>query len=347
MTPQMRKALRWVGYPLFYLLSLLIFVRLTFPYERVKDRIIAEFEASQKEPGKRLEIDELSGYWLFGIEAEGVRLISEPPAHATSGKKDEKAPAARVLAIDSVEVSVAILRRLFGTLYVTFSAEIGGGEIEGTFIQDDQRAEIEVEGQDVNVAGLSLLEDVVELPLEGTLAGTVHLVLPEGKMKLAEGDFELSISDLAVGDGKAKIRDTIALPKLRAGDLNLKAEASEGRLDVKELSAKGPDFELSADGNIRLRDPFDRSLSDLNVGFKFADAYKNKNDMTRGLFGAPGSKVPGLFDLDPKIKRAKADDGFYRWRVGGALGQLNFRPSPRGTSRNARRTAKPKADEKK
>jgi hypothetical protein len=60
--------------------------------------------------------------------------------------------------------------------------------------------------------------------------------------------------------------------------------------------------------------------------------------MTRGLFGAPGSSVPGLFDLDPKNKRAKGADGFYGWRVAGALSQPVFTPHPSAGGA----TAKPK-----
>jgi type II secretion system protein N len=340
--PRLRRILPWVLYPLFYLFAFVVFVRLTFPYERIKDRVLATFSASQKQPGKRLEIDELGGYGIFGIEATGVRLITDPPGgqvpvtttdtdkDAAGAKTDRPKP--KVLAFDSVQVSVAVLRQLFGTMFVTYSAEIGGGEIEGTFLQDSERAEIDVEAQDVNVTGQSFLEDLAGLPLEGVLKGTARLTLPEGKMKSAEGTIDMSIESLAVGDGKAKIRDTIALPRLEAGNLNLNAEVVEGRLTLKELASQGKDFELNADGSMRLRDPFDGSIADLNVAFKFTDAYKTKNDITKGLFGDPGSKVPGLFDMDPKIRRARGEDGFYRWRVTGPFSHLNFRPASKGAA---------------
>lgn len=339
MKDRLRKWLPWVGYPLFYLVVFGLCVRCTFPYDRVKDRLVAEFEASQKQPGKRLEIDELGGHWLFGVEAKGVRLITDPPA--VSGSEEQPAKP-KVMALDTLQVSVGLLRRLFGTWSVAYSAELGEGEISGTFFQNAQRAEIEAKSEDVSVAGLSVLEDLVELPLSGVLSGSVRLILPEGKMSQAEGELELAITELAVGDGKAKIRNAIALPKLQAGDLVLQAEAMEGRLNVKELSAKGPDFELQSDGNLRLREPFDGSIADLNLGFRFSEGYMTKNDLTKGLFGEPGSKVPGLFDMDPKIRRAKADDGFYRWKIAGPIARLNFRPAPRsGAGRAARRAGAP------
>jgi hypothetical protein len=38
--------------------------------------------------------------------------------------------------------------------------------------------------------------------------------------------------------------------------------------------------------------------------------------------------MPGLFDLDPKMKHAKRPDGSYGWRATGALSRLNFLPQP-------------------
>jgi hypothetical protein len=64
----------------------------------------------------------------------------------------------------------------------------------------------------------------------------------------------------------------------------------------------------------------------LTISFKFQERYTNKSDITKSLFGGGG--MPGLFDLDPKMKRAKRADGSYGWRASGALARLNFTPAP-------------------
>jgi type II secretion system protein N len=133
------------------------------------------------------------------------------------------------------------------------------------------------------------------------------------------------VTGLAVGDGKAKIRDIIALPKLDAGELVLAADVKAGQVKVTQLSATGPDLELSADGNVRLRDQPDQSYLNLTTEFKFTDRYTNKDDITKALFGRSGA-----FDLDPKNRRAKRADGFYAWRVSGALSRPTFAPNPGG-----------------
>jgi type II secretion system protein N len=323
---RLRRIARYVGYPLFYVFAFWLFVFWTFPHDRLRDRLVAEFNARQTgENPLRLEIEDTSWYWLTGIEAEGVRLTSLAPPPATEEGKTAKP---KVVTLDELHARASLLRLIVGTLHLSFGADAFGGKIAGVTSDADEARSIEVEIEDVSVADLPILGEAVGLPLTGVLAGTIDLRLPEGKLSRGEGKIELKITGITVGDGKAKIRDTIALPKLDAGELVLEAEATNGRLKVSKLTAKGPDLELIADGAIRLRDPFESSLAELSLRFKFADSYTNKNDMTRGLFGAPGSSVPGLFDLDPKNRRAKRSDGYYGWRISGPIAHLNFEPAP-------------------
>jgi type II secretion system protein N len=172
--------------------------------------------------------------------------------------------------------------------------------------------------------------------------GELELVLPEGKLAKAEGTVELEITGLSVGDGKAKIRDTIALPQVEAGDLKLQGDVTEGQLKLTEFAAKGDDLEFVSEGSIRLRDPAATSLLSLTARFRFTERYANKNDLTRALLGTPGSSAPGLFDLDPKNKRAKRPDGFYGYRASGTLASPSF--TPNATVGPASSKDKPKAE---
>lgn len=336
MKPRTKQILKAVLYPLFYFFVLFVFFYLTFPFDRLKDRVQMEFNARQLAgPGTRMEIDEADGYWFSGIELSGIRLTGPPRKVGDDEEEPKKSAEPEVVTIDSAHVRVSLLRLLVGTQHITFGAEAFGGEISGyTSNADDSRA-IQIELDAVGLNDFPLFEGAVGLPMTGSMTGSLELLLPEQKLSQAEGKIALSATEVTIGDGKAKIRDTIALPKLDAGELVLEAEVSEGRVDVQKLSAKGADLELVADGKIRLRDPFESSLVELNLRFKFSDAYKNKNDMTRGLFGAPGSSVPGLFDIDPKNQRAKRPDGFYAFRVTGPIGKPDTQPAPLGASSGA------------
>ncbi len=335
MSPRAKKILRWVGYPLFYLFCLVLFAYLTFPYDRLKNRIVAEVNARATAPdAMRLEIADMGSYWFSGIEAKGVKLTGPPPAATAGSSSDEGDDTAKakpqkpnVIGIDDVHARVSLLRLLVGTVYVSFGADAFGGEVSGNTSDADKSRSVHVELSGVDVNKLPALPDIVGLPMTGAVNGTMDLKLPDGKFAKANGSIDLTITNLTVGDGKAKIRNTIALPKLDAGTLTLKAQITEGRLSIEKFNSKGPDLDFICEGKIRMRDPADESLAELSVRFKFSDSYKNKNDMTRGLFGAPNSRMPGLFDLDPKNKRAKRPDGYYAWRATGPFSHILFEPA--------------------
>src|SRR5690606_10815010 len=244
------------------------------------------------EKERTLSIEELSGSGLFGVQAEGVTLqdrasgataesAPDEPADSAAGEaegavgKDAGETKAKAKAkpkpkqrreslhFDSIDIGFSLLSYIIGNLKVSFDAEVGGGTIEGSFFQNELVAKLSVEGQDVDISELTLLGKAVGLPLGGALSGHVELELPERSMSKAAGAFELTIADLTVGDGKAKVRNTSALPRLNAGTLKRKAKATDGKLDLETFGADGPDFEMKSEGKVRLRQPFDKSLADI------------------------------------------------------------------------------------
>jgi type II secretion system protein N len=322
MTPRARQILKWVGYVAFYLFSLLVFAYLTFPYNRLGDRIVQEFNSKQGGPKPmRLKVGDMSSYWLNGVEAENITFT-------TPGDTDEqgKPGKPKVLKIDSAHASVSLLRLLIGSVRLSFGADAFGGELSGSTSVSDEGRQLEIELEELDLGQAPMFADIVGLPLAGKLNGTIELLMPEEKLAKADGKIALKVTDLSAGDGKAKIRDTIALPRLEAGELTLDAEAKAGTLKISNFSANGPDLKLESDGTLRLRDPFETGMLNLNVSFKFQERYTNKSDITKSLFGS--GSMPGLFDLDPKMKHAKRPDGSYGWRATGALSRLNFLPQP-------------------
>lgn len=317
LSAKQRKVLIYVSAPFCYLLALFLFVRLTFPYEMVRHHLLAQYNTQQSE--KFLEIQRLSGSGMFGVEAEGVRLVEVVTTLAEAEEADPK-----MLVVESASIGISAWSYLFGKIAVDFDAQVGGGELFGEFYQNEAGAKIMVEGTLVNISGLTLLSAGLGLPLGGEMGGKVDLFLPEGQMKNAEGTFDVRVTNLTAGDGKAKIRGTIALPKLNAGTLNFQAKAEAGRLDIQKFTTNGKDFELSAEGRLRLREPFDKSSVAVDATFKFKEAYTGQSDITKSLFGAPDSKVPGLFDMDPMVRRAKQPDGAYSWNVSGLLAAPKF-----------------------
>jgi type II secretion system protein N len=313
-----------VGYPIFYLFCLLVFAALTFPYDKLRQRVVASFNADQHATGgqQELRIDEMSGYWLSGVRVRGVTLTS--PA-TEPGKPPSK------IQIDEATVRYQILPALIGHSDVNFDVYAFGGEANGSYEVHGKDRSLEVALDAVDIGEADPLVQMVGVPLQGKLSGTVRLVLPEGKAAKGSGAVALEASGVSVGDGKAKLKGALALPKIDVGTLSLAADAKDGALKITKLAAGGKDVELQGDGRITMRDSMGESLCDANVRFKINDAYRGKNDITKSLFGAPGSNAPALFELaDPKIKQAKRADGFYGWTLRGPLARLEFIPAGGG-----------------
>jgi type II secretion system protein N len=325
--PKVRKVLKWVGYPTLYLMLLVLFGYWTFPYERLEQRIVAGYEKSQagKPDPKRLVIGDVTWSWRFpGIVLSDVEIIGPKPPPPAEGEKAEKQS---TISIDQVYAGVSPFGVLFGDLDVDFEIEGFGGELEGSFKKTDEGMDLEVELDGVDAGQLPGVADALQLPLTGRATGTISLALPEEKYANAEGNVELEIEQLQVGDGKTKIRDLVALPTVSVGTLQISASVSKGRVKLDKLAASGGDLDVSAEGRLRLRDPFATSMIEgVDLEFKFSDKYRDKDDTTRSLLGKPGDKVGGVIDIDPNVKRAKGEDGFYRWRVSGLLARPSFRP---------------------
>lgn len=331
------RAAKWVAYPAFYLFCLGLFGYLTFPYGRLKDRVIAEFERKGK-PGQRLEIKGLTSYWFTGVELTGVKVTmpaddasASPSSLPGLGRDDASGGSSSkdtVINVDEVHARVQILPLLIGRVRVDFWAKVFDGEIKGS-VPVGAGGDVEIVVDKVDIGQIEPLTHAIGLPVKGLASGKLALSAPDGKFNKATGTLELTISDVIVSDGKTKVQGLIELPAAKVGDLTLVAEAKDpGALRISKMTAQGTDLELTGDGKISVREPWGDSGADLYLRFKFTDAYRGKNATTKTLLGDPGSANGGLMEMQvPKMKRAKRLDGFYGWHVHGPLKRLKFDPS--------------------
>jgi type II secretion system protein N len=344
-------------YPLFYLFCLVIGLVVSFPWDQVKHRIEAEFAKSQAPKGAaawRLEIGELDGYWLSGVEIRSAKLIIPPddasaasptvsPARSSAAAKsaggadddgDADAPAAKVAAgpresivlLEEGHARVRLLPLLIGRVRVDFSMSVLGGEISGTVPVGGGDFELELE--DVDLGQLAPLAELVTVPVQGVATGRMTLSAPDGKFSKASGALDLAVKNVVLGDGKAKLMGKMALPPADLGTLEIGATATAGVLQLEKFDAQGKDGEVHGAGTIKLRQPWDMSIADVYLRFGFSDAYRSTNDKTKALLGEPGQDFPpALIDQDKKMKRAKRTDGLYGFRIHGRVRALKFDPT--------------------
>lgn len=390
-------AAKYVLYPLFYLFCLSACLYLTFPWDKLKDRIESEFAKSQAKKGAhawRLEIDSLSGYWLSGIEIQGAKIIMPPddeeddktgrasPKGALgkvttaaaarrraeadaaeaeneddadskkTGKDDDKEdkktpPKDSVVLITTAHARVRLLPLLIGKLRLDFSTSVFDGEIHGMIPFGGGDLSIEVEN--VNLAQVAPLKDIVSVPIKGIANGKLELSAPDGKWNKANGSFNLTVKDMVLGDGKSKFRKLVTLTPATVGSFELSAKADQGVFKIEKFGATGQEVELAGEGTLKLKEPWDNSILDLWLRFGFSDEYKNKDDRTKALLVDEGP-FPALIYSDKKLKKALRQDGLWGFNIKGKLARLSYIPTkadgPRGKT-SAESTSTPSSKKKK
>lgn len=309
-----------LGYGVFFVSVFLLSISLTFPYERVKERIIGTFNAQQKNTSaqQELQIEDLNGYFLTGVRAKGVRILS---AATEAGKPPVE------IRIEEATARLQLLPLLLFRKNVKFSLDLLGGTVSGYFSEHGGDRDIDLEFEDVAVGKLGPIEQALGVPLDGKLFGTVSLMLPGGKASKGNGKIALELRDVALGDGKAKLSlgpgfGGIALPRLNVGNLTIDGEAKDGVLKIAKVKSGGKDLDIDGEGRVQMKELANDSVVDVTLKLKVAEGYKNKNDMTKGLFAA--------LEFSPDGKAAKTSEGGYAVRLSGVLGRL--KPAPAGNA---------------
>ncbi len=313
-----------LGYPAFYLFCLVVFLSWTFPYDKLRDRVVATFNAQQKNASapQRLAIEELESSWLTGVKAKGVRL--------TTPSTDPTKPDAKIV-LDEVRARISLFGLLVGNKDVSFHVDAFDGVIKGTFEDSGKERKVDVTFENVDMGKIDAIAAAVGFPLEGKLDGTVNFQLPEGKASKGNGKVNLSVKEMFAGTAKELTVKTplgpFTLPRLKVGTFTVEGDAKEGVLKLSKIGASGGDVVVNGDGRVQLRENANDAGLDASLKFKIEDAYRNKNDKTKMLFGTPGGKEKPMLEMDPRMAKAKTPDGFYGLQVRGTLGRPDVQPA--------------------
>lgn len=316
---RLRRFGKVIGYAAFFVVMLLIFIAVTFPYDAVRAKIVGSFNAQQK-PGaaqQELQISELSGYFVTGVHASGVKLLS--------ASTDPNSPPVEI-SIDEARARLRILPLLIFRKVVAFDLEMLEGTASGTVSENGADRSVDLTFDGVDVGQIGPVKQAVGLPIQGKLYGTLKLDLPGSKASKANGTIALELRELTVGDGKAKLKipglpgEGLTIQKLSVGTLTIEGEAKDGTLKFSKIGSNGPDVIIDGEGNVKIRELANESIVDVTLGLRISDAYKNKSDANKGLFA--------MLDMAPDAKAAKRPDGSFAVRLAGPLGRL--KPAPAG-----------------
>jgi len=308
-----RKVLRWAGYPVFFMFCFVVFAYWTFPYERLRDRLVEE----AGERGYGLEIIDLSPSRLSGVTLEGVRLVL--PA-----KGDE--PAVDVV-FDELTVRASILSALSDNKSFSFDAELAGGNAQGDVAIGEKNFEIDAEVSDIELKQILALRRFTKIPVTGKVDGEITFAMPS-EVSESNGSVTLTIEAMSIGDGKTKLDipgwGGLTLDQADAGDLNVQATVVEGTANIESFKADGKDLKLDALGNVKLARPISRSQLNLMLKAKIEESYKARRQKMAAMIE--------LASTGDAYKAALAPDGSLQYKItGSASGRLR----PQGAGKQA------------
>jgi type II secretion system protein N len=298
--PRARKILRYVGFAVVGIVTFVITLQLTFPFDRVKDKVV-EALAEKYE----VTIGDVHGGIMPGrVYFKAVSLRTRPTT------ADE---VASTFYIDQLQLDIGLFAALRGAAAIDLDAVIKSGRIKGSLESSKAGTTIELVGDDLPSANLPVRE-LVGLPMSGVLRFNIALDLPNDKPKAgkvspnwlkAEGHVELACpSGCVVGDGKTKLKPKLKNQRNQAfaeggidfGKVNIdsllgRVEIKNGKVDITKFDVKSSDGEVHLDLDVALNQDLNASTVAGCLRFRGSDTLLKREPKTHAAFSTTGAPL--------------------------------------------------------
>lgn len=283
-----------VGYILFALVSFVISLYLTFPWDAARELVQKEVS---KAVGATVAAEKLEPSWLTGIHAEAIEI--ELP--------DSEEP----LKLDALDARISVLSLLSGAKGGTARVPMAQGVIEAEAEVTDARAEVEADIVDIELALIPALKAATGLALAGEVDADAQLDIGIADVGTTAGNIHLTGTGLEVLEGSQA--GGFPIPALVLGSLDWTIPIEGGKAKITNQTLSGPTVEASVNGEIVLAKPFGRSLMNLKLRFKPTPEFLRKE--------------PLLGSLLNNLSRYRSPDGFYGYQVTGTVKRPRFTPT--------------------
>ena len=347
--PRARKILRYLGFAVVGLVTFVFAFQLTFPFDRVKDKV-TELLSEKYE----VTIGSVERGWLPGrMYFKAVSLRTRP------AKADD---VATTFYVEQLEIDLGLFALLRGTAAVKLDAKIGSGHIKGRIALSKDGTSVNLVGDDLPSAGLPVRE-ALGLPMSGKVRFVFDLDLPNEKGKAGKvapswlkalGHVELACpSGCTVGDGKSKLKlvvknrgqqafaeGGIDFGKINIDTLLADVDIKNGKLDVTKFEAKSGDGELHVDFDLAFNQDMNQSLVTGCLRFNGSAALLKREPKTHAAISATGAPLgpDNLFHikLDGPLREVRrlgqlcgaAVSGKSMDNPGGPAARPNLPPTP-------------------
>lgn len=298
--------LKIIIYPIFALVTLVLFSFLLFPFDSVKVWLARELEAGLG-GGYQMTIGTVGPSLLSGITLRDVEIRPRGP---TVLALQTIAP----LKVSKARLKFALPPLLSGTTEVSFDLRGGDGRGKATGFYSLKKGgfalKIRLDHTDASI--LPLLIQKSGIALSGTLDGTVQIdVFPEDTLKnsgkVSLDLLDLRLGEVTLGEGEGAFR----IPQIQlaqAGNPLSKVDLTidRGNVEVKLVIAGG-DLDLQMDGKV--------------YGAKQLENYRFNLKGALKVSAALAGKVPLLL----MVEKQKAPDGSYPFTITGRVSGPSIR----------------------
>jgi len=288
--------LRIIVYPLFALLSFLIFFVVLFPFDSIKGRI--EAEAEKGLGGKyQVRISDLSMAPISGINMEEVII------------REKGGEQIRVFRLDGALLSVDLLPLLWGSMRVAFDLEVDGGSITGKISRSGDELEVHVDIEKLNLAAFPIIKQNYGVDLSSDIDGKIDMeIYPQSPLR-NNGAILLNFNSLKMAE--SNIMNVFPLPPLvlaaPQGKSKIDFVMNKGNIEIRELDLRGGDLDLDLGGKVYL-----------------AQRISNFRFNLRGKLGF-SEKLANELPMLAIVEKQKTPDGLYPINITGRLKKPNIK----------------------
>jgi type II secretion system protein N len=303
LSPRARYALRIVGYVVLGFLVFIYALHLTFPYERIKDRVIEGLASKYDVSIGKVERSMVPGRFAL----TNVTLRSRP---SVVGQP------VTTMFFKRIEVDVAFLPLISGKAEIGLDVSTGNGRMSGTVKASKSSLAVDIKLTRVPLATLPGIADAVGLPLGGAGDGHVRLNLPKNDWTKASGSVRLSCTvGCTVGDDVSRVypkarreadqlmvKDGIPIKTINVSRFVLGLKIAKGEAEKEVFEFESPDGDIELDVNIKFAKKMADSVITGCIRYKCAPDYQKK--------------APAACDLGSPVVD---NDGFHNIKLTGKL----------------------------
>ncbi len=289
------------AYVAFFAFAFVLALRLTFPVEAVKERIVLDAGAS----GLQIKMNDLSPSGLVGFRAREVTVIT------ADGTR---------IPVDVVDVGLPLWPTLRGHRAFSFDVSLFDGRVVGSTdaSKTSARYQARVSGIDLSKAGA--VRAATGLDLAGILSGDLDVTLDPKDPSKSTGKVEFQVKDGAIRGGKIQIpgmEGGLTVPPVKLGAIAARGELKAGRADFGTLESKGDDVDIVAEQVfVQLQPRVEHSALSGRARVRPTEAFWRHEQV------APLKSL-----IDMALASAKGSDGGYGFQIFGTLGRPQARPA--------------------